>query len=580
MELIAEGPTNGYSPQSGHDAAGTLTLKLTATTGGKMRLDANATKRIYEHIPADSKLWLQPNDILIQRANTLEHVGTAAIYDGPPATYIYPDLMMRVRVTGAVIPSFLCLYLNTDAPRTFLRDRATGTAGNMPKVSGSTVRAIPVHLAPIPEQRRIVAKLEALTAKSDRAKTALEAIPPLFDRLRQSVLSAAFRGDLTAAWRAKNPDVEPAEELLKRIGAERRRRWEEAELAQMRAKGKVPGNDRWKEKYEEPAPVDASELPKLPEGWCWARLEELRAPDAPIVYGIIQPGDDVPGGVPYVRPIDMTNDGGIDFTSIKRTSDEIAKQYERASIKTGDVILSIVGTIGKVVITPAALNGGNITQSSVRIRTPDGMPWNYMRFALLSPQLRKQYDRFRFGNAVQRLNVEHVRDLVVPLAPTAEQRELTSRLESALQRVPNGLIRALQERFYDMERAILAKAFRGELVPQDPNDEPASDLLARIRSGRGIASGAGKPTRTKGTRAPRSQIKAEIVMLTRKDVTKSYLSGILKDRGPLTAEALWNASQLQIDDFYDQLKEEEARGLLREKRGDSASAPRILEART
>jgi type I restriction enzyme S subunit len=197
-DLITDGPTNGYSPQSASDATGTPTLKLTATTSGTLRLDAAAIKRIHEHIGPDSKYWLRPDDILIQRANTLEYVGTAAIYDGPPDTYIYPDLMMRVRTTEAVYPAFVWRYLNTQPAREFLRERATGTAGNMPKVNGATVRAIPVPVAPLAEQRRIVTKLEALTAKSRSAKEVLDAIPPLLDKFRQSVLAAAFRGDLRA----------------------------------------------------------------------------------------------------------------------------------------------------------------------------------------------------------------------------------------------------------------------------------------------------------------------------------------------------------------------------------------------
>jgi type I restriction enzyme S subunit len=96
-----------------------------------------------------------------------------------------------------------------------------------------------------------VEKIEALTARSRKAREALEAIPELLDQFRQSVLAAAFRGDLTADWREQNPDVEPAEALLERIRVERRKRWEEAELEKMRAKGKEPTNDKWKAKYKD-----------------------------------------------------------------------------------------------------------------------------------------------------------------------------------------------------------------------------------------------------------------------------------------------------------------------------------------
>ena len=81
-----------------------------------------------------------------------------------------------------------------------------------------------------------------------------------------------------------------------------------------------------------------------------------------------------------------------------------------------------------------------------------------------------------------------------------------------------------------------------------------------------------------GSHAPRTKAKVQTEMLTRKDVMPTHLTTILKERGALSADALWTASQLEIDDFYDQLKDEEAQGLLRENRGDSPTAPRLLEA--
>ncbi len=131
------------------------------------------------------------------------------------------------------------------------------------------------------EQRRIVSKLESLLARSRRAKEALDAIPALLERFRQSVLAAAFRGDLTADWRAQHPDVEPASKLLERIRAERRLRWEEAELEKMRATGKVPQNDAWKVKYKA-KPIDIIEgcqsLPQTGAGQAWAPVQQTGLP--------------------------------------------------------------------------------------------------------------------------------------------------------------------------------------------------------------------------------------------------------------------------------------------------------------
>jgi type I restriction enzyme, S subunit len=107
-------------------------------------------------------------------------------------------------------------------------------------------------LAPLNEQRRIVSTIEQLTDRSHKARTALEDVPKLIAQFRQSVLASAFRGDLTADWREKNPDIEPASELLERIKIDRRKRWEEAELEKMKSQGKEPKDDKWKERYKEP----------------------------------------------------------------------------------------------------------------------------------------------------------------------------------------------------------------------------------------------------------------------------------------------------------------------------------------
>src|SRR5262249_45536806 len=156
------------------------------------------------------------------------------------------------------------------------------------------------------------------------------------------------------------------------------------------------------------------------------------------------------------------------------------------------------------------------------------------------------------------------------LPPLCEQNEIIRRVEALFAyadrlEVCYTAARAQVERLIP---ALLAKAFRGELVPQDPNDEPASVLLERIRTARAVSEGAAGSKRRKGGGRRNISQKAEVIMLTRKDIQDTHLTTILKERGPLTAEALWSASQLDIDDFYDQLKDEEARGLLWEKRGD------------
>src|SRR5262245_4578410 len=98
----------------------------------------------------------------------------------------------------------------------------------------------------------------------------------------------------------------------------------------------------------------------VPDGWSVAKVGE--SVSAPAVYGILQPGPDTPGGVPYIRPTEV-QDHSIDIQALRRTTPEIAAAYRRSSLLPGDVILSIVGTIGKVAVVPPELSGANITQS-------------------------------------------------------------------------------------------------------------------------------------------------------------------------------------------------------------------------
>lgn len=217
-ELIDEGPTNGWSPKSGADASGAFTLKLTATTSGTLRLDHAAVKRIYEVPPPTSPYWLEPGDLLVQRSNTIEYVGAAAIFDGPCRTYIYPDLMMRIRIKDETNRLYVWRFLNSDEARRYFRERATGTAGNMPKINGGTLRSLPVPLpSTVGERQQIVRRIDTAFTWIDRLAADATSARKLIDHLDQAILAKAFRGELVP----QDPNDEPASVLLERIRAER-----------------------------------------------------------------------------------------------------------------------------------------------------------------------------------------------------------------------------------------------------------------------------------------------------------------------------------------------------------------------
>ncbi|NVB39476.1 restriction endonuclease subunit S [Pseudenhygromyxa sp. WMMC2535] len=383
--------------------------------------------------------------------------------------------------------------------------------------------ATQVPVPPLNEQRRIVAKIEALQARSEAAKRALDAIPPLLEAFRQSVLAAAFRGDLTKTWREQHPDVEPASALLERIRAERKARFiaaagDKAE-AKARAKAQAAGKP-WTEadaaevveaarakaeaKYVEPEPVDEEGLPELPEGWCWASTAEIVHPDTIITYGVVKPGPEIDDGVPYVRGQDIV-DGTVLVHQLRRMSPELAATKPKSELKEGDILLCIIRHL-RVAIVPPGLDGANITQGAVRMRPSFAVQGDYLADYLSSPQAQEWMKSKHFGLAMPRINVADARQVPIALPPIDEQTRISVLTRQYLDRATRTMaaVEFKRERLPALDQSILAKAFRGELVPQDPNDEPASVLLERIRAERAAASPKKKSKPAK-QRAPKPE---------------------------------------------------------------------------
>ena len=198
-------------------------------------------------------------------------------------------------------------------------------------------------------RNRIVARIEELQARSRRAREALETVPDLLEQLRQSLLAAAFRGDLTKEWRKKNPNVEPASELLKRIRAERRKKWEEAELEKLKAKGLIGERldeefSKRRKQYKEPVPVDATGLPDLPGGWCLASAEELTQI---ITDGEHQTPPRSSSGIPLLSARNIQN-GYLSLEEVDYVPEAVYETIrKRLEVEAGDVLMSCSGSLGR-----------------------------------------------------------------------------------------------------------------------------------------------------------------------------------------------------------------------------------------
>lgn len=438
---------------------------------------------------------LKQGDVLLSIVGT---IGKAARV--PPelegANITQSSCRIRPR-PGAITSDFLFYQLKSPEMRRQFDLVALGTG--VPRLNIAHVRDLNTALPPLPEQRRIVAKLDELLARSRKAREALEAIPPLLEKLRQSILAAAFRGDLTAAWREKNPDVEPASVLLQRIRAERRKKWEEAELAKLMAKGKTPLGDSWKDKYQEPEPVNTEGLPELPEGWCWAGLNEIST----LSTGGTPPGKEegcYGGKLPFFKPTDL--DGGLHLTSARQTLSEKGASF-LSTIPAGSSLITCIGaTIGKTGMTSVECAANQQINAAHPVSTKP----EYLYFQLTSPDCQQWIKENASATTLPIINKGRMEKMPIALAPEQEQTLIVSMLMGVeiQQNSSADIVDSQQRCFAKLEQALLAKAFRGELVPQDPADEPAEVMLERLRKEQEqapVASKRGRKPKEGGTPA-------------------------------------------------------------------------------
>ncbi|MEZ6049290.1 MAG: restriction endonuclease subunit S [Planctomycetaceae bacterium] len=424
------------------------------------------------------RFTLKKGDILIGMSCS---IGKLCLYDKNTVS-LQNQRTGKIELKDSSLESsrFVWHFLHTAQQKLLARGKGIGVQN----VSSKDIEELPLSLPPLAEQLRIVAKIEALQERSRRARVELEEVGPLLDQFRQSLLASAFRGDLTADWRAAHPDIEPASELLHRIRQERRQKWEESELAKYEAKGKKPPKD-WQEKYKEPEPVDDTNLPELPEGWCWTSLDTFVEFITSGSRGWARYYSQT--GPLFVRSQDINTDS-LSLADTAHVSPPMGSEGIRTRIQKDDLLITITGAnVAKAACVINEIDEAYVSQHVALVRPVDPNLSTYLHRWIISPENgRSQLLDNAYGNGKPGLNLNNIRNLIVAVAPQEEQKAIFERIEIALDGIV--LIELMQHSSHDelavLDQSILAKAFRGELVPQDPNDEPASVLLERIRQQR------------------------------------------------------------------------------------------------
>lgn len=400
-----------------------------------------------------------------------------------------------LRSYGAVRPKWLACYLSQPDFRKAARHNMTGTAGQL-RVPTRWLSASKLPVPPLAEQERILEKLEELLSDLDAGVAELKAAQRKLAHYRQSLLKAAVEGALTADWRAvRARSGEPQEtgaDLLQRILTERRARWEAKQLAKFAEQGKTPPKG-WQTKYPEPVTPDVADLPTLPEGWVWASLDALVAESS---YGTSVKCSYESTQTPVLR-IPNVSGGKVDLRDMKRSMQALPLD-DRDYLAVGDILIirtnGSIGLVGRAAAITSKLPTPHYFASYLlRLRCVDRVFLHrWASSVLAAPRGRRWLEARAASSAGQHnISLSTLLTMPVPLPPAAEQTFALDVLVDSMERCDEqeqatdwSLSQAVAQR-----KNILKTAFAGRLVPQNPQDEPASALLERIRAER-VARGA------------------------------------------------------------------------------------------
>lgn len=451
-----------------------------------------------EHAATLTRHAVEAGDLLI--AALAEPVGRACQVPASILPAIIKADCIRYKPHPGLSPKFVMHWLNS--PQGAKNAEAHSHGVGRLRINMKNMRGLAVPVAPLPEQQRIVAEIEKQFTRLDAAVANLERVKANLKRARASVLKAAAEGQLVPTEaelaRAEGRDYEPASVLLERALEERGRKHEETQEGAKR-----------KKKYKPPVEPDTEGLPELPEGWIWGTMDsfltDIQAGKSFRCDPSKPTGDQV--GIVKVSAVTW---GTYDEEEAK-TVDDPEKVNPEYVIEEGDFLFSRANTIelvGACVIVGGVTRTTILSDKILRLRTTNPAWDRWLLWVLRSLHGREQIESLATGNqdSMRNIGQARIRQIAVPVPPPEELARIVREIESR-QSVFDALDKSLSlnlVRCSRLRQSILKRAFEGKLVPQDPGDEPASELLARIQA----EAEAAKPFKKKPTRKKAAKKKA------------------------------------------------------------------------